>query len=65
MCSLECPEKPPCVQSDINLGKSKRPNWSLFSRQVTLSTTIPVLGFIHKPTATGMYRAINEQLPTV
>ncbi|KAK3884082.1 hypothetical protein Pcinc_011618 [Petrolisthes cinctipes] len=59
MCSMECPEKPSCVQSDINLGKrSKRPSWSLFSRQVTLSTTIPVLGFIHKPAASDSDKVI-------
>ncbi|KAK4328966.1 hypothetical protein Pmani_000658 [Petrolisthes manimaculis] len=59
MCSMECPEKPSCVQSDINIGKkSKRPSWSLFSRQVTLSTTIPVLGFIHKPAASDSEKVI-------
>lgn len=52
VCSGECPERPACVQSDINLGRSKRPIASLHARQVTLAKAFRVAGFpINRPNA--------------
>ncbi|KAK8404233.1 hypothetical protein O3P69_000355 [Scylla paramamosain] len=52
VCSGECAERPACVHSDINLGRSKRPIASLYSRQVTLAKVFRVAGFpVNRPTA--------------
>ncbi|XP_045118852.1 uncharacterized protein LOC123508905 [Portunus trituberculatus] len=51
VCSGECAERPACVHSDINLGRSKRPVPSLYSRQVTLAKVFRVAGFpVNRPT---------------
>ncbi|XP_071546198.1 uncharacterized protein [Panulirus ornatus] len=49
ICSGECVERPTCVHSDINLGRSKRPTLSLYSQEVTLGKAFSVAGLPVSP----------------
>lgn len=65
VCSGECPERPACVNSDINLGRSKRPIASLHARQVTLAKAFRVAGFpINRPNAAAAVPASQPQKPS-
>ncbi|XP_042236859.1 uncharacterized protein LOC121876044 [Homarus americanus] len=59
MCSGECVEQPSCVQSDINLGKSKRPTVSLFSQVVSLGKAFQAAGLSATPSEDKLSK--NEQ----
>lgn len=49
MCGGECTERPPCVISDINLGRSTRPPVPIFTQEVTLGKVFHVGGLPLNP----------------